>query len=165
MVSAVNSTSFTNKKPPLTGTVTSDLTVNQALPSVDAATSCVSQAVNFVTVGSTGMTISFPTNEILLRGRAGFRMSSGNSMDVRIIRDSDTGDVLATLTTATTTSGVWTLETTIIDETVGAHTYQWQIKMTSGQAETCCVENQVFFNIFSEANDTHTTKNSNIIRG
>jgi len=72
---------------------------------------------------------------------------------------------LASTNTGVTTSGVWTLETTIIDETVGAHAYQWQIKMNSGQAETCCVENQVFFNIFSEADDTHNTKNPNIIRG
>ena len=164
-MSAVNSSTFSNKKPNLTGTVTSDLTVNQALPTVAAAISCVSQAVNFTTVGSTGMTITFTKNEILLRGRAGFRMSSGNSMDVRIIRDSDTGDVLASTNTGVTTSGVWTLETTIIDETVGAHAYQWQIKMNSGQAETCCVENEVFFNIFSEANDTHNTKNANIIGG
>ena len=164
-MSAVNSTTFTNKKPNLTGTVTSDLTVNQSLPTVAAATSCVSQAVNFTTVGSTGMTITSTKNEILLRGKAGFRMSSGNSMDVRIIRDSDEGDVLASLNTGVTTSGVWTLEATIIDETVGAHAYQWQIKMNSGQAETCCVENEVFFNIFSEANDTHNTKNANIIRG
>lgn len=139
----------------LSGDVVSDLTVNQPLPSVASAVNCVTQAVNFVTIGSTSLTITSAKNEILLRGTAGFRLSSGNSQTVRIIRDGDTGDVLATKVTDVAQSGVWTLEATIIDETPGAHTYQWQIKMTSGQAETCCVENQIFFNIFSEAIDTH----------
>ncbi|NRA93874.1 MAG: hypothetical protein HRU26_14565 [Psychroserpens sp.] len=70
----------------LTGDVISELTVNQSLPTVAAAMSCTSQAVNFTTIGVTGMTITEAKNKILLRGKAGFRMSSSNSMDVRIIR-------------------------------------------------------------------------------
>ena len=164
MVSAVNSTSFVNKKPNLTGTVTSDLTIVQTFPTPAAATSCTGQAVNFTTIGSTSLTVSQAVNEIFIRGLAGFRLSSANSMDVQII-ESVTLDVLASLNTGVTTSGTWTLQATIIDETVGSHTYNWQIKMNSGAAETCCVENEVFYNMLSEANDTHNTKNANIISG
>ena len=86
-------------------------------------------------------------------------------MQVRLIRDSDEGDILNSLTTAVTTSGTWILSTTILNETVGAHSYQWQIQNTNNPGETSCVENTDFYNILSEANDTHNTKNPNIIRG
>ncbi len=163
-MSAVNITTFSNKKPNLSGTVTSDLTIVQTFPSPAAGT-CSGSQLDWQTIGSTSATVSFAINELFLRGQARFNLSSSNAMDVRIIRDSDTGDVLATTTTAVTTNGTWTLSHTILNETVAAHTYQWQIRNTNNPGETSCVTNTAFYNMLSEANDTHNTKNANIIRG
>ena len=163
-MSAVNSSTFANKKPNLSGTVISDLTVTQSFPAPAAGT-CSGSQLDFQTIGSTSATVSFAINELFLRGQARFNLSSSNAMDVRIIRDGNTGDVLASLTTPVTVNSTWTLSHTILNETVAAHTYQWQIRNTNNPGETSCVTNTAFYNMLSEANDTHSTKNANIISG
>lgn len=164
-MSVVNSSTFSNKKPNLTGTVTSDLIITQNFPAPIPGFSCSGGQLVFTTIGSTSATVSFTPNELFIKGQASFRLSSSNAMQVRLIRDGNEGDILNSLTTAITTSGTWILSTTIFNETVGAHSYQWQILNTNNPGETSCVENTAFYNILSEANDSHNSKNTNIIRG
>jgi len=155
--------SFPNKKPKLAGNVISDLTITQSFP-VPGAGTCSGDQLDFETIGSTSVTINHAINELFIKGQARFNLSSSSSMNVRIIRDGDTGDVIASLNTGVSTSGTWILSTTLINESVGAHTYQWQI-LSSQPGENSCVTNTTFYNILSEANDTHFTKNTNIING
>ena len=162
-MSAVNSSTFTNRKPNLSGTVISDLTVTQSFPAPAAGT-CSGDQLDFETIGSTSATVSFAINELFLLGQARFNLSSASSMSVRLIRDGDTGDIIASLNTGVSTNGTWILSTTLINETVAAHTYQWQI-LSSQPGENSCVTNTAFYNMLSEANDTHSTKNANIIGG
>jgi len=163
-MSAVNSSTFSNKKPNLTGTVSSDLTVTQSFPSPASGT-CSGSQLDWQTIGSTSATVSFAINELFMHGQARFNLSSSNAMDVRIIRDGDTGDVLASTTTPVTVNSTWALSHTIFNETVAAHTYQWQIRNTNNPGETSCVTNTAFYNMLSEANDSHNSKNPNIISG
>lgn len=139
----------------LSGDVIADLIRNMSFPAPLFAGSCSGGQTSFQTIGSTALTISQVKNEVFIQGQARFNLSSSNSMDVRIIRDNDTGDVIASLNTGITTSGTWILSTTILNETVGAHSYQWQIKNDNNPGETSCVFNTAFFNLIAEANDTH----------
>lgn len=159
-----------NKTPEgdLSGSVTNDITKSITYIVSSAATSCTGQATDWTTQTTIGLTVNDPVNEVFLRAQSGFRLSSGNSQSVRIIRDGDTGNIVASTVTATTTSGTWALEGTINDETTGSHNYQVQIKMTSGQAETCCLENLFTHYIISESDDTHAGAAkplNNIIQG
>ncbi len=138
----------------LSGSVIAKLTRNQAFPAPGSG-SCSGGQSSFQTIGSTGVTINHPINELYIFGQARFTLSSSNAMQVRLIRDNDEGDILASLTTGVQTGGTWALSTTIINETVGAHTYQWQIKNTQNPGETSCVYATSFYNLLSEANDTH----------
>lgn len=156
---------FPNKSPKLDGAVSADLTINQSFPAPSTSGTCSGGQLDFQTIGSTGVTINSAINELFIKGQARFNLSSSNAMDVRIIRDNDTGDVIASTNTGITTSGTWILSTTILNETLGAHSYQWQIRNTNNPGETSCVFNTAFYNILSEAIDTHTTKNTKLING
>lgn len=139
----------------LSGSVTNNITKVIQYATSAPATSCTGQATDWTTVTTIGVTVSESANEVFLRAQSGFRLSSGNSQSVRIIRDGNTGDVIASTVTGVTQSGTWTLEVTLNDEAVGTRNYQVQIKMTSGQAETCCLENLKTHYILSESIDTH----------
>lgn len=157
-------TGFTNKKPTifgtdthaavLTGNVTSNLDFTVSVPIVSGG-SCSGGQTDWQTIATINLNMDEEENELFLYTHARFVLSSSNAMNVRLVRDGDTDDPIATTNTGVTTSGSWTLSTTIFDEDVGSHTYIWQIRNTNNPGETSCVFNVVTYYIRSQATDTH----------
>lgn len=157
---------FKNAKPTLlgedtheaevSGTGVADIVKSISWPVSTQAISCTTQAPTWTTQSTITVTVSDPVNELFLRAQAGYRVSSGNNIEVRMLRDGDTGDILATAGGGPQ-SGVWSMETTINDETVGVHNYQIQIQISSGQSETCCLENVFNHYILAESDESDIT--------
>lgn len=141
----------------LSGSVIAELTINQTFPPPLVTGQCTGSAPTFVTVGSTSVTITEAINKLEIFGQAFFRNSSQNRQFRRLIRDNDEGDILGSGDTGVSTAGTWNLNAIIINETVGVHTYQWQIENGDGNTETCCIQNATFRNILSEADDDHAS--------
>lgn len=157
------------KEAVLVGDVAVDLIKNISFPAPDTSGSCSGGQLDWETVGIENPTISFEQNELFLQGQARFQLSSSNAMEVRLIRDGNTGSPIASLTTAIVTSGQWVLSHTILNEIVGAHTYEWQIRNTNNPGETSCVYNARFFNLIAEADTSgqsgEAKKTNQIIMG
>ncbi len=139
----------------LTGSVVSNLDTTVSVPIVSAG-SCSGGQGDWQTIATINLTMDEVANELFLYTHARFSLSSSNAMEVRLVRDGDTDNPIASTNTGVTTGGSWTLSTTIFNETVAAHTYIWQIRNTVNPGETSCVYNVVTYYIRSQATDTHT---------
>jgi hypothetical protein len=156
MVTTPSPKTFPNKSPVGKPIQTEDVTLL-----APAAGTCIGNQLSFQTVFSESVTVNHAKNKLKLYGQARFNLSSSNAMEVRIRRDGDDSDIIASLTTGIQTNGTWTLQVILTDEDVGAHTYDWQIKNTNNPGENSCVTNTASYKILSEVDD----KSSSIIHG
>jgi hypothetical protein len=164
-MSAVNSSTFANRKPNLTGNTSLSMnTSGLSNPPQDTSTCGLGNAGVWITYASANITISEIPNNIRLYAQGRFNKTSGGNMQIRLIRDGDTGSpILGPLNVGTGTAGNISQSHVIVDETVAAHAYLWQENQT--QNEPHCVGQVYSSNVFSEVDDTHNSKNANIIRG
>jgi len=167
-MSAVNSTTFSNKKPNLTGAVAGEDPVNQlgyATPVGSGGTAVIDNFVETIWA-NTSLTATQSINKGFIRRSQGVDTAGGVTTTTRIREDDLNGNILAS---SSTTSTFFTIiqNAIITNQPIGARTYAFTIQLTNTSPGD-------FYRFHSEAtslayivdiDDTTAVKNANIIRG
>ena len=174
-MSAVNSTTFANKKPNLTGNVTPLDGVNQlSYPTVTGSggTAVIDNFAETIYT-SVSLTATEASNKGFFRKTAALDTPSGTSATFRVREDDINGAILTSTSIGASFSGSVSMSVTITDQPIGARTYVYTIQLTGspgdfyrfhGNASTSVSPNTTVAYIV-DIDDTHNTKNPNIIRG
>ena len=159
MVSAVNSTTFVNRKPKLSGALITTVGTPQFSSGGNGNLSSLQSGDVLVT--SQTFTPTESTNLIILN----FSIHVTNDADISIKEGATT---LATFNAGST--GTRTLTHVVENTTVASHTYTYNIIRDTldyqfGQSGGFGANGPIVYGVVVDLDDTHSTKNANIIRG
>lgn len=154
MVSAVNSTTFANKKPLLEGDLTKS--VGSTVGSLGGQIATISTGdTNDHLIGTMTVTPTEASNLIILR----FSIRGTNDSNIEI---RESANVLAVVDGSST--GTRTINLVLEDVSVEAHTYTC-FTVFDTQFYQYWPSGAVLYGAPVDITDTHSTKNANIIRG